>query len=63
MGTISKINFWSSHCGLSVMNPTSILEDMGSTPGLSQWVKNAVLGVPVVAQRKQIQLGDMRLRV
>ena len=35
----------SSHCGSVVMNPTSILEDVGSIPGLTQWVKD--LGVAV----------------
>ena len=28
----------SSHCGTVEMNPTSIHEDVGSIPGLAQWV-------------------------
>ena len=34
---------WSSHCGSVEMNPTSIREDAGLTPGLTQWVKDPVL--------------------
>ena len=30
----------SSHHGSVVMNPTSIHEEVGSIPGLAQWVKN-----------------------
>ena len=32
----------SSHYGLAVMNPTSIRKDLGSIPGLNQWVKDLV---------------------
>ena len=32
--------FGSSHRGLVVTNPTGIHEDMGSIPGLDQWVKD-----------------------
>ena len=40
----SKITcFKSSHCGSVVMNLTSILEDEGLIPGLTQWVKDLVL--------------------
>ena len=33
----------SSRCGSVVTNPTSIHEDMGSFPGLSQWVEDLAL--------------------
>ena len=33
----------SSHCGSVVINPASIHEDVGSIPGLTQWVKDPAL--------------------
>ena len=33
----------SSCCGSVVMNPTSIHEDMGLIPGLTQWIKDLAL--------------------
>ena len=33
----------SSYCGSEVTNPTSIHEDVGSSPGPAQWVKNPAL--------------------
>ena len=40
---IKKIKKWSSPCGSVVTNPTSNHEDVGSIPGLAQWVKDLVL--------------------
>ena len=33
--------FWSSCCGAVEMNPTSIHEDSGLSPGLTQWVRGS----------------------
>ena len=43
-----KISSRSSHCGIAVMNPSDIHEDVGLIPGLTQWVKNPVLLKAVV---------------
>ena len=43
-----KITSRSSHCGLALTNPTGIHEDLGSIPGLSQWVKDLSLPRAVV---------------
>ena len=33
----------SSHCGSAEMNPSSIHEDVGWSPGLTEWVKDLAL--------------------
>ena len=38
-----RIQPGSSHCGAAEMNPTTIQEDEGSIPGLTQWVGDLVL--------------------
>ena len=44
MGPYFKIDSQgSSHCGSVEMSPTSIHEDVGSIPGLTQWVKDLAL--------------------
>ena len=38
-----NIYLWSSRCGTAEMNPISIHEDVGSIPGLAQWIGDVVL--------------------
>ena len=40
--TITMEMLESSHCGSVVTNPTNIHEDVGSIPGIAQWVKDPV---------------------
>ena len=38
-----NFHFGEFHCGSVEVNPTSIHEDAGSIPGLTQWVRNPAL--------------------
>ena len=40
---ISKMEYWSSHCGSAVMNPTSIHENVDLILGPAQWLKGLAL--------------------
>ena len=51
-----KLVHRSFHQGSVVMNPTSIHEDMGSIPGLTQWVKGS--GIASLWYRSQTRLGS-----
>ena len=43
LGARQELEKGSSHCGSVVTNPTSIHEDIGLIPGLTQWVKDPLL--------------------
>lgn len=45
---VIKEGLWSFHCGSAVENPTHIHEDVGSPPGLAQWVTGSCIAVAVV---------------
>jgi len=40
---VKDIGSGSSHCGAAEINPTGIYEDVGSIPGLTQWVGDPAL--------------------
>ena len=50
-------SFWSSHCGSAETNPTRIHEDVGSIPGLDQWIKDLALPRAVVLVIDQLGSG------
>ena len=40
---IKKVKRGSAHCGAGEMNPTSIYEDLGLIPDITQWIKDLAL--------------------
>ena len=56
-GFLKCTSFWSSHRGTAETNPIRNPEVGGSTPGLTQWVKDPVLPVSCWC-RSQTRLGS-----